>query len=40
MQLDRGVRARIVVAILAGIAGGLYCYFSIKASGGPRPADD
>jgi hypothetical protein len=40
MRLERGVPARIAVAILAGIAGGLYCYFSLKASGGPRPADD
>ena len=32
--------ARIAIAILIGIAGGVYCYFSIKASGGPRPADD
>lgn len=40
MRLERGVPARIALAILFGIAGGLYCYFSLKASGGPRPADD
>jgi hypothetical protein len=40
MRLERGVPTRIAVAILAGIAGGLYCYFSLKASGGPRIADD
>jgi hypothetical protein len=40
MRLERGVPARIAVAILAGIAGGLYCYFSIRAAGGPRVADD
>jgi hypothetical protein len=31
---------RLLVAIVAAVAGGLYCYFSLKASGGPRPADD
>lgn len=31
---------RIAVATVVGIAGGLYCYFSLKASGGVRPADD
>jgi hypothetical protein len=36
----RPVPARVIVAILIGIVGGAYCYFSIKSSGGPRPADD
>jgi hypothetical protein len=40
MKIERTIATRIVIAILAGIAGGLYCYFSLKASGGPRPADD
>ena len=40
MKVSRTVTTRIVIAILAGIAGGLYCYFSLKAAGGPRPADD
>jgi len=40
MRISRPVAIRIVIALLAGIAGGLYCYFSLKASGGPRPADD
>lgn len=40
MTLSRKFATRIVIAIVAGIAGGAYCYFSIKASGGPRPADD
>jgi hypothetical protein len=34
------LNARLLVALAAAIAGGLYCYFSLKASGGPRPADD
>ena len=40
MRVPRTVAARIVVAIVAGIVGGAYCYFSLKSSGGPRPADD
>ncbi len=32
--------ARLAVAIAAGIVGGLYCYFSIRTSGGPRAGDD
>lgn len=40
MRIERSVTTRIVIAILVGTLGGLYCYFSLKASGGPRPADD
>ncbi|MEO8576697.1 MAG: hypothetical protein ABI556_08360 [Gemmatimonadales bacterium] len=37
---SRSTLIRVAVALLVGIAGGFYCYFSLKASGGPRPADD
>lgn len=40
MIISRGTPARIAIAVLVGLAGGFYCYFSLKASGGPRPADD
>lgn len=40
MRMSRGTLTRVAVTLLVGLAGGLYCYFSLKASGGPRPADD